>query len=76
MNLPEWARKVVQMYCDIRSWLVDISHSVKLNYYCKIVCIDPANLTKFIKGYDRAVHIEKLVQLVDVIRSDLSEKIG
>lgn len=64
------------MYSDIRFWLTEISHSVKLNYYCRMVSIDPGNLTKFIKGYDRAVHLDKLIQLVNVIRSDLSEKIA
>lgn len=64
------------MYSDIRSYLVRLSHSVKLNYYCKQLEIDSGNLTKFIKGYDRAVHIDKLIQLCNLIRMDLSEKIA
>lgn len=64
------------MYSDIRSWLVEISHSVKLGYYCKMLSIDRGNLTHFLKGYDRAVSIDKLVQLCDLIRSDLNDKIA
>ena len=64
------------MYSDIRLWLTEISHSVKLNYYCKLVGVDSGNLTKFIRGYDKAVYIDKLIELQDLIRSDLLKKIG
>lgn len=53
-----------------------ISCSVKLSYYCRLLSIDPANLTKFIKGYDKAVSFDRLVMLKDLIVRDLTEKIA
>lgn len=38
--------------------------------------IDSGNLTKFMKGYDRAVDINKLIRLCDLIHDDLMEKIA
>lgn len=64
------------MYGDIRRFLLEISHCVKLTYYCKLLNIDSGNLTKFMKGYDKAVYIDKLVSLCDLIRNDLSKKIA
>ena len=64
------------MYSDLRSFLVRISHSVKINYYCKIVGINHANLSKFIHGYDKAVDIDKLIKLRDYIIDDLNEIIA
>lgn len=64
------------MYSDLRSFYESISHSVKLSYYCKLIKLDQGNLSKFIKGYDKAVDLEKLILLRDLIISDLSKKIA
>lgn len=64
------------MYSDLRSWFECISHSVKLNYYCKLINIDQGNLSKFIKGYDKAVQLNSLIKLRDYIIDDLNKKIA
>ena len=64
------------LYSDLRSFLVRISHSVKINYYCKLLGINQANVSKFIRGYDHAVDINKLLLLRDYIIEDLNEIIA
>lgn len=64
------------MFSDLRSFFVRISPSVKLNYYCRLLEINHGNFSTFIHGYDKAVDIDKLIQLRDLIVSDLLEKIG
>ena len=71
------ARKELHnLFSDMRCWLHNISHSVKLSYYCKSLNIKPSNLTQFMKGYDKAIQFDKLIELRDYIISDLQEKIG
>ena len=75
--MSKWTeRSVHNLYNEIRTFLVCISPSVKLNYYCKILNIDHGNLSKFIHGYNKAVCIDDLLKLRDFIVDDLSEKIS
>lgn len=64
------------MISDIRDWYLNISHSVKLAYYCRLLNIKGSNLSQFMKGYDRAISLDRLIELRDYIISDLQEKIG
>lgn len=64
------------MYNTMRLWFIDVSHSVKLSYYCYQLGIKPANLTHFLKGNNGSVSYDKLVQLRDFIIEDLNKKIA
>lgn len=64
------------MKCDIRVKLLILSHSVKLNYYCNLININPSCLTRFLKGSDNAISLDKLNLLLNVIKNDLNQKIA
>lgn len=57
----------------LRTWFTQVSHKVKLCYYCDLLNINSSNLTKFIKGYDKAVKLDKLLMLQKLIINDLSK---
>lgn len=59
----------------MRDWLLNISPSVKLSYYCKLLNINPSNLTKYLQGYKGGVDETKLLMLKNLIINDLLEKL-
>lgn len=57
---------------DYRAFFVSCMDFLKLNYFCKIVGIQPSRISTFINGYDNCMSIEKLEALRSVILEHLS----
>lgn len=64
------------MYDNYRAKLIELSHSVKLNYYYQLLGLNHGNMFKFMKGDNSAIKLDKLEMLIELIKNDLSKKIA
>lgn len=63
------------MFNALRLWFADIKKCINLGYYCKLVGVNPSNLSQFING-SNTVSYEKLDSLRKYICDDLAKKIA